>query len=213
MKTIIPVIAALLSLSLCACAEPDSPGDRAGQPNVLVILADDAGYQDFGFQGSTEFDTPRIDSIAEQGARYTNAYVTTPFCSPSRAGLLTGRYTQRFGYEFNLTHEPTPGVDGNYMGLAVEEKTVADLMKGAGYTTVAVGKWHVGDLPQYHPNRRGFDHFYGFLGGGSTYHPDNPKRSVKMLRDGEPVKPQSYLTDDFAREAVERSIAKDVERA
>ncbi|MGS2722597.1 sulfatase-like hydrolase/transferase [Porticoccus sp. GXU_MW_L64] len=197
------LIAALtLTLSLSACAEQKPPTDKAAQqPNVLVILVDDAGYQDFGFQGSEEFKTPRIDSIAKAGVSYTDAYVSTPFCSPSRAGLLTGRYTQRFGYEFNLTHQPPAGVDGNYMGLAVEEKTIADLMKARGYATVAVGKWHVGELPQFHPNKRGFDHFYGFLGGGSTYHPDNPKRQIRMERDGEPVKPQSYLTDDFAREA------------
>ena len=96
------------------------------KPNIVVILSDDAGYHDFGFQGSDEMLTTNIDAIAKQGVSYSRAYVTTPFCSPSRAGLLTGRYPQRFGYEFNLTDEKLPGVDSNYIGLDVDERTLAD---------------------------------------------------------------------------------------
>lgn len=193
----------LLPVAGCGAGPDQGDGtvDRRA-PNVVLILADDAGYADFGFQGSGESRTPNIDAIAANGATYANAYVTTPFCSPSRAGLLTGRYPQRYGYEFNLTHQPPPGVDPEFMGLAVEESTLGDYLKAAGYATIVVGKWHVGDAPQFHPNARGFDHFYGFLGGGSNYHPALQKPAVKMMRDGEPVKPAEYLTDDFAREAI-----------
>ena len=172
-------------------------------PNIVIILADDAGYADFGFMGSREFDTPNLDRLAAQGTVFRSAYATTPFCSPSRAGLLTGRYTQRFGYEFNLTHEPPPGVDPKTMGLAVEEKTIAALLKPHGYATIAIGKWHVGDQLQFHPNARGFDHFYGFLGGGSSYFPGRLRAGV-IERNGVPATAGEYLTDDFAREAVEQ---------
>ncbi|MFC4296337.1 sulfatase-like hydrolase/transferase [Novosphingobium tardum] len=171
------------------------------QPNIVVILADDAGFHDFGFQGSREFRTPNIDALARQGTVYSAAYASTPFCSPSRAGLLTGRYTQRFGYEFNLTQAPPKGVDPQFMGLDTGEKTAADLFRAAGYTTYAVGKWHLGEQAQFDPRRRGFDHFYGFAGGGSTYFPE--KISPKIIqRDGVAERPAQYLTDQFGDEAV-----------
>ena len=202
-KTVASFMLALLISS--GCSANDDAVDRTAErraPNIVVILADDAGYADFGFQGSDQVRTPNIDRIARSGVTYGNAYVTTPFCSPSRAGLLTGRYPQRYGYEFNLTHEPPPGVDAEFMGLAVEESTLGDYLQSAGYTTIAVGKWHVGDAPQFRPNVRGFDHFYGFLGGGSHYHPDQLKPG-DIVRDGEAVRPGEYLTDDLAREAIE----------
>lgn len=172
------------------------------RPNVIVILADDAGYADFGFQGSKEIATPNIDALAREGVVFSAAYATTPFCSPSRAGILTGRYPQRFGYEFNLTHSPPPGVDPRFMGLATEEKTLADVFQSAGYHTVAVGKWHLGSASQFHPNVRGFDDFYGFLGGNSTYFPDKVRPGT-IERNGQPAKPTRYLTDDFAQAANE----------
>jgi arylsulfatase A-like enzyme len=180
---------------LCANGKP--------QPNIVIILADDAGYADFGFMGSEKFETPRLDELARRGMVYDAAYATTPFCSPSRAGLLTGRHPLRYGYEFNLTHEAPPGVDQRFMGLAVGERTIGTLLREAGYRTIAIGKWHLGDQPQFHPNARGFDHFFGFLGGGSSYFPDHIKPGV-IERNGEPTVPQSYLTDNFAREASEQ---------
>lgn len=170
-------------------------------PNVVIILADDAGFADFGFQGRTRFLTPNIDTLAREGTIYDAAYATMPFCSPSRAGLLTGRYTQRFGYEFNLTQDAPVGVDPRTMGLAVEEKTIGDLFHAAGYRTIAIGKWHLGDQAQFHPNVRGFDEFYGFLGGSTTYFPEDINPGV-MERNGVAQTPSLYLTDDFAREAV-----------
>ncbi|MGS2722611.1 sulfatase [Porticoccus sp. GXU_MW_L64] len=196
----------LLTLSLIglnACAAP--PESSVRQPNVIVILADDAGYADFGFQGSRDMQTPNIDRLAASGRIYNQAYVTTPFCSPSRAGLLAGRYTQRFGYEFNLTHRPPKGVDDTYMGLDVEEKTIGDRMRQQGYQTIAVGKWHVGDYAQFHPNVRGFDEFYGFVGGQAPYHPQDSKKQGKSAieHNGKLLTPKAYLTDDFSRVAVD----------
>ncbi|MCZ8325862.1 MAG: sulfatase-like hydrolase/transferase [Sphingomonadaceae bacterium] len=193
------LIGASFALSSPAMGQQIGP-DPKPRPNVVVILADDAGYADFGFQGSREFRTPNIDALAREGVVFSAAYATTPFCSPSRAGLLTGRYPQRFGYEFNLTHAPPPGVDPQFMGLAREERTLGDHFRTAGYRTIAVGKWHVGSLPQYHPNARGFDDFYGFLGGGSTYFAERVKPGT-IERNGQPAKPSEYLTDDFARKA------------
>lgn len=193
------LIGAGLALSASASAKPHEPA-APPRPNVVVILADDAGYADFGFQGSRQFQTPNIDALAREGVVFSAAYATTPFCSPSRAGLLTGRYPQRFGYEFNLTHAPPPGVDPRFMGLAREEKTLGDHFRTAGYRTIAVGKWHVGSLPQYHPNVRGFDDFYGFLDGGSTYFAEQIKPGT-IERNGQPAAPSVYLTDDFGREA------------
>lgn len=188
-----------LALSTAARAESKPPREN-GPANVVVILVDDAGYSDFGFQGSKQFNTPNIDGLARQGVAFDAAYATTPFCSPSRAGLLTGRYPQRFGYEFNLTHEPPPGVDARFMGLATEEKTIGNYFKASGYRTAAIGKWHLGTQPQFHPNARGFDEFFGFLGGGTTYFAEKIKPGT-IERNGTPVNPRHYLTDEFATEA------------
>ena len=196
------MLTALLGLGVGLSAPTRAQSGTEMPPNIIVILADDAGYADFGFQGSREFRTPNIDALAQEGVTFTAAYATTPFCSPSRAGLLTGRYPQRFGYEFNLTHAPPPGVDPNFMGLAREEMTLGDHFRSGGYRTIAVGKWHVGALPQFHPNARGFDEFYGFLGGGSTYFAEQVREGT-MERNGRPVRPTAYLTDDFAREAAD----------
>ncbi|MCA9091546.1 MAG: sulfatase-like hydrolase/transferase [Planctomycetaceae bacterium] len=124
------------------------------QPNILYLLADDLGYADAGFQGCSDVPTPNLDSIAKNGLRFTSGYVTAPVCSPSRAGLLTGRYQTRFGHEFNH-----PLADRAPEGLPVDEKTMGDWLKAAGYTTAHIGKWHVGNpkLPQFTPTSRGFD--------------------------------------------------------
>lgn len=169
-------------------------------PNVVVILVDDAGFADFGFQGSKQFETPNIDRLAKTSVKFTQAYAAMPFCSPSRAALMTGRYPQRYGYEFNLTQKAVPGVDPQYMGLDVNERTMGDLFKAAGYVTIAVGKWHMGEARQFWPTARGFDHFYGFLGGHSNYFPAKIEPGT-ILRDDTPAQPHDYLTDDFEGEA------------
>jgi arylsulfatase A-like enzyme len=167
------------------------------KPNIVVIVADDQGYGDLGIQGCKDIPTPNIDSIAKNGVRCTNGYVSGPYCSPTRAGLLTGRYQQRFGHEFN----PGPANASGELGLSLNEKTLADRLKAAGYSTGMVGKWHLGSAPKFHPMKRGFDEFFGFLGGAHSYF-DVGKARDAVLQGSEPVDKVSYLTDDFAREAV-----------
>jgi len=160
---------------------------EASRPNVLLIVGDDMGYADVGFHGCRDIPTPHLDALAAAGVRCTSGYVSGPYCSPTRAGLLTGRYQQRFGHEFNPS---------GAQGMPVEEKTLADRLQAAGYKTGLVGKWHLGSQPEQHPQRRGFDEFFGFLGGGHDYFKDDG-----LLRGDRPVAESEYLTDAFGREA------------
>ncbi len=148
-------------------------------PNIVLLLADDLGYGELGCQGNQEIPTPHIDSIAKNGARFTQGYVTAAFCSASRAGLLTGRYQTRFGYEFNPTgrHNEDPEA-----GLPLSEKTLADVLVDAGYITGIFGKWHLGGTANYNPIRRGFDEFYGFLHEGHYFVPPPYKGVTTWLR-------------------------------
>ena len=171
------------------------------KPNVIVILSDDAGYADFGYHGCPDIPTPRIDELARGGVVCRQGYVTASVCCPSRAGLITGRYQQRFGHECNGPGAPQPGYTAEQMGLDADEKTLGDVMKEQGYTTMAVGKWHLGSQPQFHPLERGFDRFYGFLGGSRSYFPLKKIRQNQVIRDGNtPVDEQEkirYMTDDL----------------
>jgi arylsulfatase A-like enzyme len=168
------------------------------RPNIIVIVADDLGYGDLGIHGCKDIPTPHIDSLAKNGVRCSNGYVSGPYCSPTRAGLLTGRYQQRFGHEFN----PGPPNEGNKdIGLTLKESTLADRLKVAGYKTGMVGKWHLGHADRFHPIERGFGEFFGFLGGGHSYFTAQ-QRNNSILRGSEPTDERDYLTDAFAREAV-----------
>src|SRR5207244_3275691 len=124
------------------------------KPNILVIVGDDMGYADVGFHGCKDIPTPNLDALAKGGVRCTNGYVSGPYCSPTRAGLLTGRYQQRFGHEFNPA--------GMGAGLPLTETTIADRFKAAGYVTGLVGKWHLGGQAAQQPPKRGFQEFFGF---------------------------------------------------
>ncbi|MEN1682139.1 MAG: sulfatase-like hydrolase/transferase [Planctomycetota bacterium] len=167
-------------LVLCATLAWPAGAER---PNFLIILADDLGYNDVGFTGPTAIQTPHIDAIAAAGVTFTNGYVTHPYCGPSRAALVTGRYQARFGMEVNLTNSPFDV----HSGLPVKEKTFATRLKAVGYRTAIVGKWHLGGSPPFHPNSRGFDYFYGFLAGGHRYWPDSvDSRHPLLLPDGRP---------------------------
>lgn len=170
-----------------AFAQGVIPGS-SGKPNIVLIVGDDMGYADVGFHGGKDIPTPNLDKLASAGTRFTNGYVSGMYCSPTRAGLLTGRYQQRFG------HETNPGAPG--AGLPLTEKTIADHLKAAGYKTALVGKWHLGSQPEQVPQQRGFDEFFGFLGGQHDYFDDNG-----VFRGTEPVEEKEYLTDAFAREA------------
>lgn len=169
------------------------------KPNIIVIVSDDQGYAELGCQGCKDTPTPNIDSIAKNGVRFTNGYVSCPVCSPTRAGLLTGRYQQRFGHEFN----PGPAnVADTQFGLPLTETTLAARLKTAGYKTGIVGKWHLGYNEPYWPINRGFDEFFGFLGGAHQYFGEGKEARNRIMRGKEPVEEKEYLTDAFAREAV-----------
>ena len=172
----------------------------AAKPNVLLIVADDLGYNDVGFQGSKEIPTPHLDKLAAQSLRCTNGYVSHPFCSPTRAGLMTGRYQHRFGHENNPAWLP----ESTTAGLALSETTFPALMKQAGYATGAVGKWHLGAHPQFHPMKRGFDEYFGALGGGHVYFPGDkggPEYQIPLNRNGKDEAQTKYLTEQFGDEA------------
>ena len=208
--TNLAVRSGLAALVVYSFVPPSAWADETAKPNILVIVGDDMGYADIGVHGCQDIPTPHIDQLAADGVRCTNGYVSGPYCSPTRAGLLTGRYQTRFGHEFNpgglrrqrgprrSQREPPGDSDGN-SGLPVSETTMADRLKAAGYVTGLVGKWHLGGADQFHPQRRGFDEFFGFLGGAHSYFPDG---GAPILHGTEPVDEQEYLTDAFAREAV-----------
>lgn len=169
------------------------------KPNIVLILADDLGYAGVGVQGCKDIPTPNIDSIAANGVRFTSGYVSCPVCSPTRAGLLTGRYQQRFGLEFNPGPPATAAED---FGLPNTETTLAALLKKSGYATGMVGKWHLGYQPQFNPQKRGFDEFFGFLAGAHDYLVSKDPRVGPILRGTEEADEKEYLTDAFGREAV-----------
>lgn len=177
-------------LLLAAFALTLASAPAAGRkPNILVIVGDDMGYHDVGFHQCPDIPTPNLDALAASGVRFTQGYVSGPYCSPTRAGLMTGRYQERFGHEFN-----SGGPGG---GLPLSETTLADRLKAAGYATGAVGKWHLGSEPAMHPQRRGFDEFFGFLAGAHSYFD-----ASSILRGTEEVRELDYTTDAFGREAV-----------
>ncbi|MCG8581846.1 MAG: sulfatase-like hydrolase/transferase, partial [Bacteroidales bacterium] len=189
-----------LSIVFVACAQD--------KPNIILLFSDDAGYADFGFQGSEEMITPNLDKLAKQGVRFTQAYVTASTCGPSRAGMLTGKYQQRFGFEEN--NVPTfmsanSALDNDDMGVPLEHKMVSDYLKELGYTTAVFGKWHLGAADRFHPLKRGFDEFYGFRGGARSYYAYEPVTSTRkenlLERNFEEfAEPERYLTDKLGEE-------------
>ncbi len=182
------------------------------KPNLVVILTDDQGYSDVGFNGSKDIMTPNIDRIAEGGTRFTNGYVTYAVCGPSRAGLLTGRYQDKFGFGRNPVIDPSDTTSG----MPLEQNMISEVLAPLGYTSGIIGKWHMGTHPQFHPNRREFDYFYGFLSGGHRYFPEeltyqsiNEAKEpwswykTKLLENDQVVEIDEYLTDELSHKAVE----------
>lgn len=186
--------------------------DGPAKPNIIIILADDLGYNDLGCQGSRDIPTPNIDGLAKGGVRFTSGYVSWCACAPSRAGIITGRDSHSFGFYDN----PTP-VLATDRGLPPGLRTVPAAMQERGYVTGGIGKWHLGTSDDRHPNRMGFTEWFGFLGGGHDYFPWEyygrkiPKRpwpewfvngTLPILRNHDPVRVDRYLTDLFSDEAV-----------
>lgn len=190
----------LLFMLLISC----TPVWAADRPNVIIILTDDQGWGDVGFNGCTDIPTPHLDSLARSGVIFSQGYASHPYCSPSRAGLLTGRYQQRFGHECNLPYDLD--IEDASVGLPLTETLLPQVFKEHGYATCAIGKWHLGDNPRYWPNERGFDHWFGFAGGGLSFWGDIGKKDPRkgVVRNGRiiPKKELSYLTDDFTDEAL-----------
>ena len=210
------IILAIIALLMAGVAAAD---DR---PNILLILTDDHGYADVGFNGGKDVKTPNLDELAANGMTFSEAYVPHPFCGPSRAGLMTGRYPHKIGAQFNLPS------DGSFLGVPRSEVFISKVLQDAGYYTGAIGKWHLGDTPEFHPNARGFDEFYGFLGGGHKYFPEDYKKLyaaqveagnthiweylTPLERNSVEVDETEYVTDGLSREAVnfvETAASKD----
>lgn len=205
-------LCALTGLSLCPLAA-DAP-----RPNVVVVLTDDLGYADVGFNGSPDIKTPELDNLANGGTIFTSAYVVHPFCGPSRAAMMTGRYPHEIGAPFNLPKTSDGIEEYNKLGVDLKEPMISATLQNAGYFTGIIGKWHLGTPKEYHPNSRGFDDFYGFLGGGHQYFPEQFKLAserqlksgkkyaddyvVPLEHNGKEVEITEYLTDALLHEAV-----------
>lgn len=173
----------------------------AEKPNLLVVICDDLGHADVGFHGSKESKTPHLDALAASGVRCSDGYVTYPVCSPSRAGLLTGRYQSRFGHENNPVYDPLDPAEG----LPLTERILPQYLKESGYVTGWIGKWHLGASPAHVPWSRGFDQCYGFIGGGHRFlgwKPDQYQYTLPLTRDGMAIPDvPAHLTEAFGDEA------------
>lgn len=198
------------------------------RPNIVLIMCDDLGYADVGFTGGKEIQTPSLDTLARAGTICRSGYVVHPFCGPSRMGMMAGRYPHNFGAPFNLPPSALNIEEYKTKGIPVSEALMSKTLQDAGYFTGLVGKWHLGFTPEFHPNRRGFDDFYGFLGGGHDYMPERyvatyarQKKAGKKVfneyitpleHNGKEVTETEYMTDALSREGarfVAEASAKD----
>jgi arylsulfatase A-like enzyme len=187
MHRCLQILDSLAVLSLALVGVGTEPA-IAAKPNVVVFLADDQGFGDLSIHGNTNLSTPNIDSLGKDGALFERFFVC-PVCSPTRAEFLTGRYHPRTGV-FNVT------TGGERLDL--DEKTIAQTFKAAGYATGAFGKWHNGTQYPYHPNGRGFDEYYGFCSGHWGHY-----FSPVLEHNGKMVRGEGYITDDFTSHAIE----------
>ncbi len=186
----------LATVALLALFVVSGPLRAADKPNVIIFYADDLGWGELGCQGNPEIPTPHIDSLAKNGVRCTQGYVAATYCSPSRAGLMTGKYPTRFGHEFN-------SVASKITGLSLKETTTADRMRSQGYATICIGKWHLGGSMEHRPTKRGFDEFYGTLGNTPFFHPTQFVDS-RLSDEVRPVTDEAfYTTDAYAERAVD----------
>lgn len=199
MRTLLKAALSLLTLHCCL-----SLPAKAERPNIIIILSDDQGWGDVGFNGAKDIPTPNLDRLAHDGTIFSAGYATHPYCSPSRAGLMSGRYQHRFGHDNNTPYKH----DDPEAGLPLDQPIMSEVLQENGYATAAIGKWHLGDFPKFWPNNRGFDYWYGMYSGGMSYWGDSKPSTPKMdriLRNGKPVPFDeiTYLTDDFTNEAID----------
>lgn len=201
-KAIVVTIGLLsfLMIGLWVFTTSFTPITNTTKPNIIIILIDDAGYADFGFMGSKDLQTPNLDLLASSSVIFSDAHVSATVCSPSRAGLLTGKYQQRFGYECNEGE--------GYTGMDTAQVILPKLLKAKGYSTAAFGKWHIGFNADQHPLAKGFEYYYGFLSGGRSYYyqPNKDDRAGSknaLLENHQQVPFDGYLTDVLGNKAVE----------
>jgi len=204
LKLHIPILL-WLSLLLLFCSFARIEKRNPKKPNLILIMADDLGYADLGMHGSKQIPTPNIDVLCERGIHFNNGYVSSSVCSPSRAGLLTGKNQVQFGYNNNTGPNQT-GFDPDFIGLPLGETTLADRLQKLDYVTGLIGKWHLGEKPHFHPLKRGFDEFWGYMGGAHDYFIANPdgvgmKRPIECnYKTPDPI---TYITDDKGNECVD----------
>lgn len=197
------LVISLLSVGVLTTCFAGQHVKGADKPNLVIFYADDLGWGETGVQGCTDIPTPNIDSIAKNGVRFTQGYVAATYCSPSRAGLLTGRYPTRFGHEFNSVV--------NRSGLHLQETTLAERLRSLGYATTCIGKWHLGNGPQYRPTNRGFDEFFGTLGNTPFFHPvafvdSRVSEAVRPIEDNSFYTTEAYC--ERAIDCIEKNKAK-----
>ena len=187
---------AAASVSLPAQVAPE-------RPNIILIMTDDAGYGDFGVYGAPDIKTPHIDSLARDGVRLADFYANGATCTPTRAGLISGRYQQRYTLEAPLGVRPKEDAE---RGLPPTPGSLPRLLKGAGYHAALIGKWHLGWKPEYSPNAHGFDEFFGFKSGFIDYYQhtagsDSPLHA-DLFENETPVDVAGYMTDLITDRAV-----------
>ena len=187
---------ACLLLLVCAVAVAAQAADR---PNIVVFFMDDMGYSDLRIDGALDARTPNLDRFALESVRLTDCYAAAPVCTPTRAAFMTGRYQHRVGLEGVIA----PSLGNGDQGLSPKEPTLPRYLHEAGYATALIGKWHLGQIPEFHPSRHGFDYFYGFLGGAVDYYSHRGEDGAHDLYENErPAKLNGYLTDEITKRAV-----------
>ncbi len=198
----------------CLLTAPADAAKADRKPNIVFVLVDDMGYADLGCYGGKDIRTPHIDRLAREGIKFTDFYANAPVCTPTRCAFITGRWQQRVGFEWAMgfsaeqfrrvgdrwIEEP----DKHAFGLPANETTIATMLRGAGYVTGAIGKWHLGYKDEFNPVHRGFDEYFGTLLGHSDYYRYQYFDGTYELREGDqPVKAEGYLTDLLNKRAVE----------
>ena len=169
------------------------------RPNVILMLSDDLGYGDLSCYGRPDYKTAVLDQMAAEGVRFTDAYAAAPVCTPTRVGLLTGRFPHRLPIGLQ---EPLSDANRT-MGIPITHPTLSSLFKANGYETIFIGKWHLGNDPQFSPNKHGFDEFFGIVGGGAGYFTHKNTLNVPdLFENADPSPMDGYLTDLFTDRAV-----------
>ena len=211
-RTLLCVFGISLALAGGMPSVTAQPAVATDRPNVVLIITDDAGYGDFGVYGAPDIRTPHIDRLARDGVRLTDFYANGATCTPTRAGLISGRYQQRYALEAPLGTRPKEDAE---RGLAPSDSFLPRLLKAAGYTTALIGKWHLGWKPEYSPNAHGFDEFFGFKSGYIDYYQHTAGTDAPLHADlfdnDKPVEVTGYMTDlitDRALRAIEQAKAK-----